>query len=118
MERFQRDLMRGSLDLMVLSVLADGPRYGYSIQKRLREASGNMVRMQPGTLYPLLHRLETDGAIRAQWAEEGGRRRKWYQLTAAGKRRLNQQASQWQEYVKCLQGLLGGVGGGPEASNG
>ena len=60
---FGRDLMRGSLDLMVLSVLADGPLYGYLIQKRLREASRNLVRLQAGTLYPLLHKLEASGAI-------------------------------------------------------
>ncbi len=62
---FQRDLLRGSLDLMVLSVLADNPQYGYSIQKQIRDVSQGRVDLKAGTLYPLLHRLEAAVAIRA-----------------------------------------------------
>ena len=101
-----RDLMRGSLDLMVLSVLADGPRYGYLIQKRLREASGNLVRVQAGTLYPLLHKLEVAGAISSRWDKSTGRDRKWYELTLKGRRRLHHQASEWNRYVECLKRVL------------
>lgn len=103
---FSRDLVRGSLDLMVLSVLADGPQYGYSIQKRIRDASANLVRIQAGTLYPLLHRLESEAAIRSRWDSSSGRDRKWYELTAAGRRRLHAQAGQWQAYVRCVRQLL------------
>ena len=84
-DKFQRDLVRGSLDLMVLSVLAGGKKYGYLIQKEVREASGARVELAAGTLYPLLHKLEDDGLIRSSWDASTGRDRKWYDLTAAGK---------------------------------
>lgn len=103
---FGRDLVRGSLDLMVLSALAEGPLYGYLIQKRIREASGNLVRLQAGTLYPLLHKLEANGAIESRWDNTGGRDRKWYELTSTGRRTLQDQAGQWHEYVNCIRRLL------------
>ena len=106
---FQRDLLRGSLDLMVLSILADEPHYGYLVQKRIQQASGGEVKLPAGTLYPLLHRLEADKLIRSKWDDSTGRRRKWYELTAAGRRRLAQQARQWSRYVDCVRGLLSGV---------
>jgi PadR family transcriptional regulator, regulatory protein PadR len=103
---FGRDLLRGSLDLMILSVLADGAKYGYLIQKRIRESSGNLVRLQAGTLYPLLHRLEDDGAIRSRWDASTGRDRKWYELTPKGRKRLQAQAIEWHQYVDCIRALL------------
>ena len=103
---FDRDLMRGSLDLMVLSVLAEGPKYGYLIQKQIGQASGRLVRLQAGTLYPLLHRLEQAGAITSRWDKTTGRDRKWYELTDAGRGRLHTQASQWEQYAACVRRLL------------
>ena len=100
------ELLRGSLDLMILSTLSDGPMYGYSIQKRLAEASKEAVQLQAGTLYPILHRLESDKLIRSRWEKSTGRPRKWYELTAAGTRRLHQQAYEWHSYVACLKQLL------------
>jgi PadR family transcriptional regulator, regulatory protein PadR len=111
-QRLDSQLMRGSLDLMVLSVLADGPKYGYLVQRRLRESSGNLVRIEAGTLYPLLHRLESDKSIRSRWDSQGGRKRKWYELTAAGRRRLVAQASQWRQYAGCVEKMLGVVNAG------
>ena len=111
LDRFDRDLMRGSLDLMVLSVLGEGAMYGYLIQKKLREASGQRVRLDAGTLYPLLHRLETDKLIRARWDDSGGRKRKWYELTATGRRSLCHQAEQWKEYAGYMRRLLQTVPG-------
>ncbi len=105
-DKFSSELVRGSLDLMVLSVLADEPKYGYRIAHRLREVSGEMVSMPAGTLYPLLHRLEDDKLIRSKWDDSTGRRRKWYELTAAGRRRVAQQAIQWQEYADVVTRLL------------
>jgi PadR family transcriptional regulator PadR len=106
MERFQRDLVRGSLDLMVLSVLAGGKKYGYLIQKQVREASASRVDLAAGTLYPLLHRLEDDGLVRSSWDDRTGRQRKWYELTAAGRRRLSAQAQEWADYAACIKQLL------------
>lgn len=100
------DFFRNSLDLMVLSVLADGPLYGYLLQARLREAGGERLDVQAGTLYPLLHRLEADKLVRTKWEAETGRRRKWYELTAAGRRRLTEQAHAWHDYAECLRRLI------------
>jgi DNA-binding PadR family transcriptional regulator len=103
---FDRDLVRGSLDLMVLAALADAPLYGYLIQKRLREASTDRVRLQAGTLYPLLHKLEADGAIASRWDRGAGRERKWYELTDKGRRRLLSRAVEWSQYVDCIRRLI------------
>ena len=108
-DKFQRDLLRGSLDLMVLSVLVDEAKYGYMIQKQIRDASGGRVDLKAGTLYPLLHRLEAEKLIRSRWDDATGRRRKWYELTSAGHRRLVQQAQQWNRFAECLGQLLAPV---------
>src|SRR5437764_179390 len=105
-ERFGPDLLRGSLDLMMLSLLSSGASYGYDLQQRLREASRELVQVQAGTLYPLLHRLEADGLIRSRWDNASGRRRKWYELTAAGRRRLASQSREWERYVSCMRTVL------------
>ena len=101
--------MRGSTDLMVLSVLADGPKYGYLIQQRLLEASRGRVDLKAGTLYPLLHRLESAKMLKSREDSTTGRKRKWYELTALGRKKLSKQATEWQEYAACLQELLAPV---------
>lgn len=116
-EKFERELLRGSLDLMVLSVLAGQPQYGYSIQKQIREASRERVDLPAGTLYPLLHRLEADRLIRSKWDDSTGRRRKWYELTAAGRQRLKQQAQDWNHYAECIRQLLLPVLEAPQVPN-
>ena len=108
-QRGSGDLVRGNLELMVLSVLANESQYGYRIQQRLRDASGGMVDLPAGTLYPLLHRLEAERLIRSRWDCSTGRRRKWYDLTATGRRRLDEQARQWSVYAECLERLLAPV---------
>ena len=108
-QRVSGDLVRGNLELMVLSVLVDESQYGYRIQQRLKEASGGLVDLPAGTLYPLLHRLEADQLVRSRWDDSTGRRRKWYDLTSAGRRRLDEQARQWSAYAECLQRLLAPV---------
>jgi len=116
-EKTTGDSLRGNLDLMVLSVLTDERLYGYLILQRLNEASGGRVSVQAGTLYPLLHRLEADKRIRSRWDDSTGRRRKWYELTAHGRKQLVREAHQWQEYAECLQKMLAPVlGTGPEAA--
>ncbi|HEY1602854.1 MAG TPA: PadR family transcriptional regulator [Pirellulales bacterium] len=110
-DRFSAELMRGSLDLMVLSVLAQGAQYGYAVQQTLREATQGRVPLPAGTLYPLLHRLQDERLIRSRWDDSTGRRRKWYELTKTGQARLNAQAGQWFAYVDCIRGLLDASGG-------
>lgn len=98
-EKAFRDLLRGSHDLFVLSVLADGPQYGYAIARTVNARTEGEVTLSPAVLYPLLHRLEADGLVSANWEEvvgerndgkRPGRRRKWYRLSAKGRRRLEQ----------------------------
>jgi PadR family transcriptional regulator, regulatory protein PadR len=108
-DRFSAELVRGSLDLMVLSVLTHEPLYGYSIQQRLRDVTGGRVPLPAGTLYPLLHRLESEKLIRSRWDESTGRRRKWYEITKSGRTRLGLQADQWRAYAECILALLDAV---------
>jgi DNA-binding PadR family transcriptional regulator len=105
-QSFRSELLRGSLDLMILSVLSDTPKYGYLIQQSLRDASAGKVDPKAGTMYPLLHRLEADGLIKSRWEMETGRRRKWYELTTKGKRKLQNQAREWFELAGCLETML------------
>ncbi len=105
-EAINRELVRGSVELMVLSVLVDDAKYGYLIQKRVADASDGLIQLKAGTLYPLLHRLEAEGLIRAKWEKSTGRDRKWYELTAAGRRRLHTQAGQWQALARCVEKLV------------
>lgn len=107
--RLNPELMRGSLDLMVLSVLAAGPKYGYLVQNELREATGGLVDIQAGTLYPLLHRLELDKLVRCRWDESTGRKRRWYELTGRGRKKLAAQAHEWRQYAVCIHAVLSRV---------
>jgi transcriptional regulator len=109
-ENLQRELLRGSLDLMVLGVLADKPQYGYAIQRQIRDASGEQIKLPAGTLYPLLHRLEDERLIRSRWERSSGRPRKWYEITARGRKQLASHAQQWQSYAQCIERLLALVG--------
>lgn len=104
--RLDSELMRGSLDLMILSVLTEGAGYGYSIAQSLRETSDGMVDVKAGTLYPLLHRLEDEKLVKSRWDATTGRRRKWYELTAKGRRRLDARAKAWERYATCLRRVL------------
>lgn len=105
-DKFQSDLLRGSLDLIVLSVLADEPQYGYAIQKSVNSVSLGRVKLAAGTLYPLLHRLESDKLIKSKWDDSTGRKRKWYELTTKGRKRLQSQANQWQQYANCMRTMI------------
>lgn len=107
MDGLNPELMRGSLELMVLSVLSDSSKYGYLIQQRLKEASDELVDLKAGTLYPILHKLESKKLVRSRWDDSTGRRRKWYELTAAGRKQLKVRVDEWQTYVECLKRVLG-----------
>jgi PadR family transcriptional regulator, regulatory protein PadR len=109
MARLNPELMRGSLDLMVLSVLAAGPKYGYLVQNELREATGGLIDIQAGTLYPLLHRLEMDKLVRCRWDDSTGRKRRWYEISSRGRKKLVAQAHEWRQYAACIQSILAPV---------
>jgi PadR family transcriptional regulator, regulatory protein PadR len=91
------DLLQGTLDMLILKVVALGPIHGYAISKRIQQISSDVLQVQQGSLYPALHRLENRGWLKAQWSEsESGREVKFYKLTAAGRKQLEAEASNWE----------------------
>jgi DNA-binding PadR family transcriptional regulator len=102
-----KDLIAASLTPIVLAILAEGDSYGYAIIKRVRELSGGRMEWTDGMLYPVLHRLERLGYVRARWeAAETGRRRKYYRITPPGRAQLADERRQWQAVDATLRGLL------------
>lgn len=90
-------LVQGTLDLLILKVLALEPMHGWAIARRIRQMSGEVLQVGQSALYPSLHKLEQNGWIRAEWAvSENNRRAKYYALTKAGRKALEQEASQWE----------------------
>ena len=103
-----KDLVAAMASPLVLTILADGSSYGYAILKRVRELSQGELEWTDGMLYPLLHRLERLGHIRAEWVSSPeGRRRKNYEITASGLEQLKEQQRQWQTATRALSSLWG-----------
>jgi len=89
--------VQGTLDLLILKVIALEPMHGWAIARRIRQMSGDVLQVGQGALYPSLHKLEQNGWIRAEWAaSESNRRAKYYTLTKAGRKALEQEAAQWE----------------------
>jgi PadR family transcriptional regulator PadR len=98
------DLLQGTLDLLILKVVALGPIHGYAIAQRIRQISRDVLQIQQGSLYPALHRLENKKWLRAEWRNsESGREAKFYALTAAGRKRLDVESAEWDR----LSGAIG-----------
>lgn len=101
-----KDLMAASSTPLVLAILAEGDSYGYAILQRVRELSGGRIEWTDGMLYPVLHRLERNGHIKARWeVAESGRRRKYYGITAGGRAQLDEERRQWQAVDAALRGI-------------
>lgn len=101
-----KDLVAASATPLVLAILGEGESYGYAIIGRIGELSGGELRWTDGMLYPLLHRLERQGYVRALWGRaESGRRRKYYRLTRAGARLLEEHRRQWQVVDEAMKGI-------------
>jgi PadR family transcriptional regulator, regulatory protein PadR len=101
------DKLQGTLDLLVLKVLACGPEHGYGITLRVKQLSEDALRVEEGSLYPALHRMEQAGWIRPDWkASENNRRAKYYHLTAKGKKRLSQEQEDWTRVVEGVAKVL------------
>jgi transcriptional regulator len=91
------DLVQGTLDLLILKVIALEPMHGWAIAQRIRQMSGEVLQVGQGALYPCLHKLEQNGWIRSEWAiSENKRRAKYYSLTKAGQKILDREAAQWE----------------------
>ena len=91
------DLVQGTLDLLILKILALEPLHGWAIAQRIRQMSNDVLQVGQGSLYPALHKLEHQGWIASEWGEsDNGRRAKYYSLTRDGRRALTQEAAQWE----------------------
>jgi transcriptional regulator len=99
-------MLKGHLDLLLLAVLAPGPAHGYGIIEELRRRSGGAFDMPEGTVYPALHRLEREGLLASRWDEEGGRRRRVYELTVPGRAALRSQQSEWGRIAQGVEAVL------------
>jgi transcriptional regulator len=106
------DLPQGTLDMLVLQVLAAGPLHGYAIAQRLRQTSRDVVKVPQGTLYPALHRLENRKLLAAEWKEsETGRTAKFYRLTPKGRGQLKAESQSWERLAEAIRAILEGAEG-------
>lgn len=101
------EMLKGHLDLLVLAIIADGPRHGYAIIEALKDRSNDSFDLPEGTVYPVLHRLERAGMLSSEWREHAGRRRRTYQLTPAGQRRLGREKSAWNDFAQAVGLVIG-----------
>jgi len=102
------DALKGHLDLLVLSVLADGPQHGYAVIEALRERSEQAFDLPEGTVYPALHRLEKAGLLISEWSVVGGRRRRTYRLTPSGGTALAELRTAWTDFSSAVTRVLRG----------
>ena len=101
------DVLRGTLDLLILKALSLEPMHGWAITQRLEQLSREALRVGQGSLYPALQRLEEKGWIDSEWrATDQGRKAKYYELTASGRRALGQEQESWHRYVDMVEGIL------------
>ena len=104
------DIPQGTLDLMILTILAREPMHGYGISQRLAVLSHDQFHVNPGSLFPSLYRLEQDGKLKADWrATENKRRAKYYRLTASGRRQLEQHRERWNRVSFAVTSVLEGA---------
>lgn len=104
------DLPQGTLDLLILRTLALAPLHGWGVSERVQQMSHDVLRIQQGSLYPALHRLERRGWIKARWgASDQNRRAKYYELTRAGRRQLDAQQQDWARLIAAVGQVLGTI---------
>lgn len=104
-----QNLARSCHEALILAILADGPRHGYQLALEIEDRSDGRFRFNHGTLYPILHKLESQGLIDGSWAEPAGKRkRRQYALTADGRQHLNRLSDAWTDFVDSLFSVIGG----------
>ena len=101
------ELLQGTLDLLVLKTLGWGPAHGYGVARWIQQITGDVLRIEEGSLYPALHRLEKRGWIASEWGlSENNRRAKYYRLTARGRHQLRAEAATWKVFVDAVGKVL------------
>ena len=103
----KNDLLQGTLALLVLKTLARGPMHGYGITLHIQQVSEDILRVEEGSLYPALHRMEQDGWVSAEWGmSENNRRARYYRLTAAGRKQLAAEEENWERLTQAVAQVL------------
>ncbi|HEX4379505.1 MAG TPA: PadR family transcriptional regulator [Candidatus Acidoferrum sp.] len=101
------DLLQGTLDMLILKIVALGPVHGYGISLRIRQISKEVLQVQQGSLYPALHRLEKRGWLTAEWGEsENGRQAKFYKLSPKGRKQLQAEESNWERLAQAVKQIM------------
>lgn len=104
------DIPQGTLELMILTILAREPLHGYGVAQRLAVLSGDEFRVNPGSLFPTLYRLEQDGKLKAEWgSSDNNRQAKFYRLTPAGRKQLERHRERWARVTLAINGVLEGA---------
>lgn len=107
MNKPKNDLLQGTLALLVLKTLARGPLHGYGITLHIQSVSNDFLRVEEGSLYPALHRMEQDGWISAEWGTtENNRRARYYRLTSAGRKQLAEEEKNWERLTQAVGQVL------------
>jgi len=106
MDTKKSDLLQGTLDMLVLKIVALGPIHGYAIAQRITRISQEALQVQQGSLYPALHRLQKRGLLSAEWRELGGREAKFYALTRAGRKQLDAEQENWERLASAVAMIL------------
>ena len=101
------ELVHGTLDMLILKTLTRGSQHGYGIAQIIKQASSEVLRVEEGSLYPALHRLELDGWIYAEWGQSSNNRRaKYYRLTALGRKQLTKEAANWERLARAIAQVM------------
>ncbi len=112
MTKQKNDTLQGTLALLVLKTLAQGPMHGWGITLHIQQISDQVLRVEEGSLYPALHRMEQEGWITAEWGLSGNKRRaRYYRLTTAGRKQLAAEEQNWKELTKAVARVLNFAGG-------
>ena len=107
MAKQKTDLLQGTLDLLILKILTLGPTHGWDISQRIQQISQDVLRVNQGSLYPALHRLEAQGWIGSEWGtSDNNRQAKYYKLTAAGRRQLAAETEMWERFSGAISLIL------------
>lgn len=105
--KIDRDWLRSVAEPVILKLVTDRPMYGYEIIQVVKDRSGDKVNFQEGTLYPCLHRLESQGMISSEWVTpEGGRKRKYYSITPKGQKRLESKMVEWRQFTSAMDSIF------------
>ena len=101
------ELLQGTLDMLILQTLQWGPQHGYAISQTIQSQSSDALKIETGSLYPALHRLQKQGWVRSEWRQTDAKQRaKFYRLTAAGKKQLVRERDRWSQLVAAISGVL------------